>query len=102
VKSPLRRLLIPNWLPVGERTRVDLSELTEADDRLGEECDRLGDLLGAHVAAYRTGATPRPTGLCSVFKYARLSVEQAAALVACEERHSGVILVAYERPLARW
>jgi hypothetical protein len=34
-------------------------------------------VLGEHVAAYRPGAKPRQTGLCSVFKFAGLTRLQA-------------------------
>jgi hypothetical protein len=97
-----RELLVPSWIPADERGRLDLAELADADAQLRKECDRLGGRLGAYVAAYRAGAKARPTGLCSVFQFARLSPEQAAALAESEERQSGVILVAYARPLARW
>ena len=97
-----RELLIPSWIPADERARLDFAELADADDQLHEECDRLGAQLDAHVAAYRAGAKARPTGLCSVFKYATLDPEAAATLAECEQRQAGVILVAYARPLARW
>lgn len=100
--EPDRELLIPHWIPADERGQNDLSELADADVQLWEECDRLGELLNAHVAAYRAGAKARPTGLCCIFRFATLSVEQAAALAASEERLSDAVLVAYARPLARW
>ncbi len=94
--------LVPSWIPADERERLDLAELADADGQLREECDRLGGLLDAHVAAYWAGARARATGLCSVFKFARLSPEQAAMLAESEQRQAGVILVAYARPLERW
>ncbi len=65
-------------------------------------CRELGDLLEAHVAPYRPGARARPTGLCSVFRYAALTVAESRLLGDAEREMAGIILVAYARPLERW
>jgi hypothetical protein len=98
----MRARLIPHRLPSDERAQIDLSELADADARFQGECERLEELLAAHIAVYRAGAKARPTGLCTVFKYATLTPDQAAALGISERCHPSVIFVAYARPLARW
>jgi hypothetical protein len=52
-----RRTPIPDWIPAEDCARLDLSELADLDDDLDQTCRELGNRLGAHVAAYRSGAT---------------------------------------------
>jgi hypothetical protein len=93
---------IPDWIPADDRVRLDLSGLAHLDDELDQACRELGDRLGAHVAAYRPGATARPTGLCSLFRYAVLTEANARLLGDAESERHGIIFVAYARPLQRW
>ncbi len=93
---------IPDWIPAEDCARLDLSELADLNEDLDQACRELGDRLGAHVAAYRPGATARPTGLCSLFRYAALTVPKSRLLADEERERHGIILVAYARPLERW
>lgn len=93
---------VPWWVPSDARQRLDFSELADDNEPVQRECRRLEAVLGAHVAAYRPGAKPRQTGLCSVFKFAGLTRLQADLIAASEERLGGVVFVVYARPLARW
>ncbi len=92
----------PRWLPKHEAGQVDLSEIAAPSESLEAECARLGQLLGAHVAAYRRDARARPTGLCSRFRYALLDGDQMRCITEAERRHSDVVFVAYASPLTRW
>ncbi len=102
VRLGLREQYVPRWLPEEEARQIDLSELATPSPSVEAECSRLEQQLGAHVAAYRSGARARPNGLCTRYQYARLKGEQLELVAEAERTHVGVVFVAYACPLTRW
>jgi hypothetical protein len=102
VNAEQRRPFIPRWIPAEVRRRLDLGELAADEGDVGDEAERLGARFHAFVAAYRAGARGRPHGLCSVYKYARLSGDAVGEIKGAEEQRPGIVFVAYRRPLERY
>ena len=93
--------MIPSWIPAKELTSEDLQEFAVLDAHQELVRKELEDALDAHVAAYRAEAAGTPRGFCSKFQAAQLTYDQLSSVVAHEARCTGVVFVAYCRPLRR-
>ena len=92
---------IPRWVPRTVAGDIDVGELVPPTADLRRQCQTLERTLGAHVAAYRAGATGGHGGLCSIYETALLLPAHLERIRAAEKQHPGVVFVAYRRPLRR-
>jgi hypothetical protein len=97
--------LIPAWVPADIASRLTIEELAPDEKRIRRALKILETTLGHYVAAYVDGdsshvpVSRRRTGLCAFFEPAPLTRQQFAIIRDVERRHSGVVFVAYHRPL---
>lgn len=91
--------VVPSWLPSGMGPRLDLSELSEVSPAIRQIQQELEWLLDCHVAVYRSEVRGREHGLCSMYRAARLTLDQQGLLKAAEERFPDTVFVAYAKPL---
>ena len=97
--------LIPAWVPADIASRLTIEELAPDERRIRRALKILETTLGHYVAAYVDGSSShvpvgrRRTGLCALFEPAPLTRQQFAIIRDAERRHSGVVFVAYHRPL---
>jgi RimJ/RimL family protein N-acetyltransferase len=92
---------LPPWISAEILAAIDLSELAEDSPGLVEECVRLGKVVGANVAAYRSDARGLQGGLCSYYRAANLSPALLRELTRAERTFLRVVFVAYQSRLAR-
>lgn len=99
--APSNPRALPPWIPAEALAAIDTSELAEDSPGLIEECVRLGQVVGANVAAYRSDARGVQGGLCSCYRAADLPPALQWELTRAERRFVGVVFVAYQSPLAK-
>lgn len=87
---------LPPWIAREVLDAIDTSELAENRPGLIEECLRLGTVIGANVAAYRSDARGVPGGLCSYYRAANLPPASLRELTRAEGSFWGVVFVAYQ------
>ena len=99
--APSNPRALPPWISAKVLAAIDPSELAEDSPGLVEECVRLGKVVGANVAAYRSDAQGVQGGLCSYYRAANLPPALLRELTRAERTFVGVVFVAYHSPLAR-